>query len=318
MGENPKVFISHASEDKDRFVRTFATALRENGVEAWFDEWEIKVGDSLVKKIFVEGLQEADAVIVVVSANSINSKWVCEELDAATVERITRDCKLIPVILDNVKVSAPLKHLKWIKIDNTSEYASQQHEILLSIFNREDKPQLGPKPSFMTYEYSSNKIEGLRPDEAQILKLLGETAVKRNTCRLSAKTLEDDCESIGIDKKALSDIIEILESKQIVECTRTVASKMPIRISLTDFGLSVYTSTYVKNLEEITRKVGLAIVNGNIGRSSEITNELDIPIIVINDIVDTFAIKDWIRTRKTASGDRIITDVRAGLKRALL
>ncbi len=31
----PKVFISHASEDKARFVTEFATKLRENGVDAW-------------------------------------------------------------------------------------------------------------------------------------------------------------------------------------------------------------------------------------------------------------------------------------------
>ena len=33
---NPKVFISHASEDKERLLRAFATKLRqEAGVDAW-------------------------------------------------------------------------------------------------------------------------------------------------------------------------------------------------------------------------------------------------------------------------------------------
>ena len=33
---NPKVFISHASEDKERFLRAFVTKLRqEAGVDAW-------------------------------------------------------------------------------------------------------------------------------------------------------------------------------------------------------------------------------------------------------------------------------------------
>jgi len=35
---NPKIFISHASDDKNRFVTGFATRLRENGVDAWVDE----------------------------------------------------------------------------------------------------------------------------------------------------------------------------------------------------------------------------------------------------------------------------------------
>ncbi len=63
----PKVFVSHASEDKERFVVEFARRLRENGVDAWLDQWEMKPGDSLVDKIFEEGLKEARAVIVVLS-----------------------------------------------------------------------------------------------------------------------------------------------------------------------------------------------------------------------------------------------------------
>ena len=44
----PKAFLSHASEDKDRFVQGLAERLRVAGVDAWFDEWEIKGGDSLL------------------------------------------------------------------------------------------------------------------------------------------------------------------------------------------------------------------------------------------------------------------------------
>lgn len=61
----PKVFVSHATEDKDRFVFAFAEALRAEGVYAWLDVWEMQPGDSLVDKIFTEGIGEADAVIVV-------------------------------------------------------------------------------------------------------------------------------------------------------------------------------------------------------------------------------------------------------------
>jgi len=42
-----KAFISHASEDKQRFVEAFAKRLREKGVDAWYDEWEIHPGDNL-------------------------------------------------------------------------------------------------------------------------------------------------------------------------------------------------------------------------------------------------------------------------------
>ena len=83
-----RVFVSHASEDKDRFVRTFATKLRERGIDAWVDEWEIGPGDSIVDKIFEQGIGQADAVIAVVSSYSVDKRWVRVELNTSVIKRI--------------------------------------------------------------------------------------------------------------------------------------------------------------------------------------------------------------------------------------
>ena len=45
------VFISHASEDKDEFVEHLADALVAADFKVWYDEFELKLGDSLRKKI---------------------------------------------------------------------------------------------------------------------------------------------------------------------------------------------------------------------------------------------------------------------------
>src|SRR5881227_3407674 len=97
---NPKVFISHASEDKERFVLAFATKLRGKGIDAWIDRWEMYPGDSLVDKIFEEGLGHAEAFIIVLSRNSVEKRWVREELNTAVVKRIEKGTKIIPVVLD--------------------------------------------------------------------------------------------------------------------------------------------------------------------------------------------------------------------------
>lgn len=68
---SPKVFVSHASEDKDRFVLDFATRLRASGIDVWLDKWEMLPGDSLIDKIFEDGVKNANAVIVVLSSFSV-------------------------------------------------------------------------------------------------------------------------------------------------------------------------------------------------------------------------------------------------------
>ncbi len=65
------MFISYSTADKERFVLRFAERLRSVGVDAWGDKWELLLGDSLVEKIFEEGLKEAAAVIVVLSQVSV-------------------------------------------------------------------------------------------------------------------------------------------------------------------------------------------------------------------------------------------------------
>lgn len=59
-------FISHASEDKDDIVRDLAEALKDNGFEVWYDEFELKIGDSLRKKID-NGLSKSRFGIVIIS-----------------------------------------------------------------------------------------------------------------------------------------------------------------------------------------------------------------------------------------------------------
>ena len=87
---NPKVFLSHAKEDKNRFVIDFAEKLRNNGIDVWLDKWEMLRGDSLMDKIFEEGLKNAEAIIIVLSNHSVNKPWVKEELNAGMMKKISK------------------------------------------------------------------------------------------------------------------------------------------------------------------------------------------------------------------------------------
>lgn len=68
------VFISHASEDKKNIVRELATILRNIGVQIWYDETTLVVGDSLSKQIDI-GLQDANFGIVIISKAFLNKRW---------------------------------------------------------------------------------------------------------------------------------------------------------------------------------------------------------------------------------------------------
>ena len=54
----------HASEDKDAFVRPLAENLRQYGVDVWYDEYELKLGNSISASI-TKGLIECRFGLVV-------------------------------------------------------------------------------------------------------------------------------------------------------------------------------------------------------------------------------------------------------------
>jgi hypothetical protein len=62
------VFISHASEDKEDFVRLLAERLRTHGLRVWYDDFTLTVGDSLRRSID-RGLARSRYGIVVISPN---------------------------------------------------------------------------------------------------------------------------------------------------------------------------------------------------------------------------------------------------------
>ena len=89
-------FISHASEDKDRFVRGLVKALEAKGAKVWFDEFALKVGDSLRQKID-QGLYESRFGIVVISRNFINKEWPKKELDGLVSLEIGGQSRILPI-----------------------------------------------------------------------------------------------------------------------------------------------------------------------------------------------------------------------------
>jgi len=166
----PKVFISHSTADKERFVLEFAGRLRSNGVDAWVDSWEMNPGDSLVDKIFEEGLKNCEVMIVVLSKHSVESKWVREELNAAMVRKIEKSTKLIPVRLDGCEVPECVKHCIWQDVADLTSYDDEFKRVLNSIYGQYDKPPIGEPPPHLRKETPT--MEGLAQIDGTILEAI--------------------------------------------------------------------------------------------------------------------------------------------------
>jgi hypothetical protein len=121
-------FIAHASEDKEKLVRPLAKALSKMGFRIWYDEFEMKVGDSLRQSID-KGLINSRYGIVILSPSFFAKNWPQYELNGLASREIAGRRVILPVwykitkvdllaysptLVDKVAVTTDKKRIKTV------------------------------------------------------------------------------------------------------------------------------------------------------------------------------------------------------------
>lgn len=114
------VFLSHASDDKEQFVRPLARELDRRGITFWLDEAEIRWGDRITQRIN-DGLVRSRYVVVVLSSNFLGKNWPESELGAAlNKENATGQTVVLPLLVgegegvfDHYPLLRDKVYLKW-------------------------------------------------------------------------------------------------------------------------------------------------------------------------------------------------------------
>lgn len=111
--DGKKVFISYSHRDK-KFVERITNDLENQGLHAWVDEKEIKVGDSISKEL-EEGISKADFFCLVISKNSAQSKWVEREYRLALNKQLSSGGipKILPILMDDTQPPEFFRDIKY-------------------------------------------------------------------------------------------------------------------------------------------------------------------------------------------------------------
>jgi len=310
----PKVFLSHASEDKGRFVIDFATKLRENGIDAWLDKWEMLPGDSLIDKIFEEGLKNADAIVIVLSNNSVNKPWVREELNTSMVKRISQGIKIIPIVIDNCEVPESLKSTLWERISDLSNYKENLDRIIASIFGHRDKPPIGKSPQYTTFDTIS--IPGLNKNDNLVLKISCESELKDYKQILDPEILFKKDNSFIIPESELKESLDILDQYGYIELHRTFGTGL-YSYSILPYGIEEYAKAYIPDYQDTIQNVIISIVNNGMTESIKIADSLSKPLYLINHVFYLLESNGHIKLSGELSLGKSIYDVSPSLKRVL-
>ncbi|MEK4039419.1 toll/interleukin-1 receptor domain-containing protein [Paenibacillus sp. FSL F4-0122] len=110
------IFLSYSNKDKD-LASEFANKLRDFNVDIFVDALSLKIGDNW-SDVLSNGLKNADAVVVLITENSIQSNNVLSEIYASLGYMKERGKpRILPIIFDDVPIPEPLMHLLVLRAD---------------------------------------------------------------------------------------------------------------------------------------------------------------------------------------------------------
>ena len=98
-----RVFVSYSGKDA-AFARRLVSWLEERGFSVWLDKKTIKGGEDYFRSI-ANGIKQADAVVPILSPDSVSSPWVVRELKYA----MERRKRIVPVFKEFAQLPEDLE-----------------------------------------------------------------------------------------------------------------------------------------------------------------------------------------------------------------
>jgi len=107
-GKIPSVFILYSRKDEHIAFR-LGKALKERGVKVWRSENELLVGHDFESKIY-EGIRNSDYLALIITRNSLKSKWVRKELNRARMREIeNKEIIILPLLFEKCELLNKLR-----------------------------------------------------------------------------------------------------------------------------------------------------------------------------------------------------------------
>lgn len=164
--EHPKAFISY-SWTSEKFALSLAERLRNDGVDAIIDKWDLKIGND--KHAFMESMVVDETIdyVLMLCDKTYKEKadsrrgGVGEEAQIISSEVYgkVKQSKFIPVIVEkdvDGKEYTPvyLKSLIYVDLSEDSHFEEHYEELLRMIYEEPlyKKPELGKKPVWLSEE----------------------------------------------------------------------------------------------------------------------------------------------------------------------
>lgn len=305
--KRPVAYICHTSEDKGTFVIPFAKKLSENGIKVSVDPWELSHGESLIEKIFTEGIKSADAFIVVLSEFSVRKTWITEEMRPGLVKRIMAHSKLIPVVVDDCEIPESMRDVPLVTIRDISKADGEIKKIVEGLYGGE-VPAVPEMPS-KAAEETIRMVPGLTKEEMEILKTSCEYSVEKDRRFINTSDITAELTAKGIDLGKLNKSLLNLDEQGYIKAGRVLGSPNIEFFNTTAQGYEVYAQAYLEKFDELVTKTLTAVEEERLVTNDDLSSSFNLPMAVVNYIIDIWVARNYVKLGKSSGGAVLIKEV---------
>lgn len=184
-----KAFLSHASKDKETYVRKVAEKIGEDNIH--YDELTFEQGEKSLDEI-LSALQETDLFVIFLSNASLDSKWVKLELREANTRLKKQDiAKIYPIVIEDGITYEDKRIPNWlkeynIKIIKRPTVAARNIIQKLTELSWKKHPQLEERQNIFIgrntdIEYFEQRMDDFSLDKPGVVFISGLTGIGRRT-----------------------------------------------------------------------------------------------------------------------------------------
>jgi len=147
-------FLCHSSDDKDSFVRPLADYLINFGATVFYDEYSIKLGDSLFDTIN-KGIGQAGCGVIVISPSFLDKGWTNAELRSLFSLQLNGALRIIIIYHEITYKEVTQKYPLLADLVSTDSKSGIE-KICLKLFEAIEKK---PTVQWLTSEYVNDHVE---------------------------------------------------------------------------------------------------------------------------------------------------------------
>ncbi len=284
------IFLIHDKMD-DQFIHAFADRLASRGFDTDADYWGLGPDESLVDKIFGEGLRRCAAFVVVVSRASLPQQWLKAELDEVNVRRIQDHVPIITLLLDDCIPSKALGSATVVEAVADRHSFDSSAALVGDIAYKSMYPTGGPG-----FDESLPIIEGLNRMQSMIIKQACEYLLERET-----DTVNPDrafpVETWGwLSEEEMARNLAEVEQAQFIKVNRFLTGGY--NFVVLHNGFEAFCNTYLENYRGILKQFAGTVLNDGIYDNNLLASTLKQPLRLINHIIDELQQRGMIRTNR--------------------